>query len=365
MEKLLALVVVLLVLAPALARAPRAAGSRAEATHVYWTNPHADAIGRAKIDGTGVSQRFIRTRGNGPRGIAVDPAPVLVAYVYWGQGDTMGRAKVNGTGVDQGFMQGFCCGLLGGRGRCQVPFPVRRAHVYWSHDGTVFGLGRANINGTGANYNFIPFPRASHSLLAVDRTHVYWTIRGKGTIGRAKLDGTNRDRRFTVTGDTPRGRGQRRRRPRPDATRGTIGRANLDGPGVHPWVHPHEGAPRWDRRRCRARLLGREDTRSGAPRLNGTRGERRFIRTPGHPIGVAVGPGRNLLARPDAASTIALSMQREIAASRPERHFRGWCEERLSRATRRPHTIRELRLVRHLVDLGPGSIERDTWRGCR
>ncbi len=291
MRKLLALVVVLLVLAPALALAPRAAGSRAEATHVYWTNPHADAIGRAKIDGTGVSQRFIRTRGNGPRGIAVDPAPVLVAYVYWGQGDTMGRAKVNGTGVDQGFMQGFVAGCWGVAVDARYHSPRARAHVYWSHYGTVFGLGRANINGTGANYNFIPFPRASHSLLAVDRTHVYWTIRGKGTIGRAKLDGTNRDRRFIRTGGHPQGVAVNAEHVY-WTNEGTIGRANLDGTDVdrrfirtrgHPYgIAVGAGHVYW----AGGHAIGRA-------KVDGTNRERRFIRTPGHPIGVAVGPGRN------------------------------------------------------------------------
>ena len=59
---------------------------------------------------------------------------------------------------------------------------VDSSHVYWSDNGPQGGLGRANLNGTGANPNFIigvGFP----SDVAVDSSHIY---SGNGTsIGRA------------------------------------------------------------------------------------------------------------------------------------------------------------------------------------
>ena len=257
MRKLLALVVVLLVLAPALALAPRAAGSRAEATHVYWTNPHADAIGRAKIDGTGVSQRFIRTRGNGPRGIAVDPAPVLVAYVYSGPRRHYGPRQGQRHGRGPGLHAGVCCGLLGGRGRCQVPFPARsgaRLLVSLRHR---IGLGRANINGTGANYQLHPLPRALRTRCSPSTARTFTgPFAARARLGAPSSTGPIRIGGSSARGAPPRGRGQRRTRLLDQ--RGHDRRANLDGTDVDRRFirtrgHPYGIAVLW----CRARLLGR------------------------------------------------------------------------------------------------------------
>jgi sugar lactone lactonase YvrE len=53
-------------------------------------------------------------------------------------------------------------------------------------------IGRANLDGTGANPNFIT-SATNPDGLAVDGSHIYWANSGSTTIGRANLDGTGVD----------------------------------------------------------------------------------------------------------------------------------------------------------------------------
>src|SRR5918994_701885 len=118
---MLALLAALLV--SAIALAPRADA------FVYWANPAPDAmaIGRAKLDGTGVDRKFIRVRTNTPIEVAVD-----ASHVYW---------------------TANCCrsGFFGG------------------------AVGRANLDGTDVEEGFIPATDGPVLDVSVDATHVYWT----------------------------------------------------------------------------------------------------------------------------------------------------------------------------------------------
>ena len=87
--------------------------------------------------------------------------------------------------------------------------PAARAqgHVYWAwgtsinpFDPAPSGIGRANLDGTGVDQNFIIF-HGNPIAIAVDGAHIYWlnTDIRAATIGRAKLDGTGVEPSF-ITG---------------------------------------------------------------------------------------------------------------------------------------------------------------------
>ena len=176
-------------------------GVAVDGAHVYWaTNGQnsPDAIGRANLNGTGIDEDFIANLAGVPCGVAVDGA-----HVYWANsievGASIGRANLNGTGADEDFIAdpgGYPCGVA-----------VNGAHIYWANRCCLtFGgpvgensIGRANLNGTGADEDFIPLDAAAYQPcgVAVDGQHLYWASLGApGSIGRANLDGTGADRDF-------------------------------------------------------------------------------------------------------------------------------------------------------------------------
>ena len=69
------------------------------------------------------------------------------AFVYWANYDagTIGRANLDGTGANQSFITGASI---------PVGVAVDGGHVYWANAGTN-SIGRANLDGTGANQSFI------------------------------------------------------------------------------------------------------------------------------------------------------------------------------------------------------------------
>ena len=176
--------------------------------HIYWTETFSTvtsgstraAIARANLDGTGVEKKIRLPWG---AGIAVDNN-----YIYWTGGNAIGRAGIDGTRVEQDFIPvpvptNSPLATLG-------PVEVDAEHVYWlnavagSPPGSVQPtIARANLDGTAINVSFIadwgptfaPYPND----VAVDAGHVYWTnSEPTSTIGRADLDGSNLDQRFIV-----------------------------------------------------------------------------------------------------------------------------------------------------------------------
>src|SRR5919199_1486184 len=131
------------------------------------------------------------------------------------------------------------------------------AFVYWANSGTGT-IGRANLDGTDVNQNFITGANAPAGV-AVDGAHLYWTnFTGTGgSIGRANLDGTGVDQSFiNTTAGVPGGGGNAR-------LHGGPGRDLLRGGG-------------------------------GQDRLSGGRGSDRLFGGPGRDVLVG-GPGRDLL----------------------------------------------------------------------
>ena len=68
-------------------------------------------------------------------------------------------------------------------------------YICWGNFGTNT-IGRANLDGTGANERFITGACNFPTRVAVDSQHIYWTtwtmgaVPSTGTIGEANLDGT-------------------------------------------------------------------------------------------------------------------------------------------------------------------------------
>ena len=60
-------------------------------------------IGRARLDGTWVDNRFI-TGANVPNGVAVDATHIHWAKYAAGSDSTIGRANLDGSAVDQAFI---------------------------------------------------------------------------------------------------------------------------------------------------------------------------------------------------------------------------------------------------------------------
>ncbi len=86
------------------------AGLAVNSRYIYWTNEEGKAIGRANLNGTGVNQKFI-TGASFPDAIAAGSR-----YLYWTnafcapapgsgcRGRSIGRARLNGTDVNQRFL---------------------------------------------------------------------------------------------------------------------------------------------------------------------------------------------------------------------------------------------------------------------
>jgi sugar lactone lactonase YvrE len=76
------------------------AAARADA-FVYWAVSPMNTIGRANLDGTGISQSFFGA--GSPQGVAVDGA-----HIYWADisNNSVGRANLDGTSADPDFITG-------------------------------------------------------------------------------------------------------------------------------------------------------------------------------------------------------------------------------------------------------------------
>ena len=115
-------------------------------------------------------------------------------FIYWSHGNTVspqgiGRANVDGTGVNENFITGT--NVAGG-------VAVDDQHVYWANFDSI---GRANLDGTGVNQSLIP--DVDNNLgkdVAVYGDYIYWTAidDDKAVISRANVDGTGVDTDFVA-----------------------------------------------------------------------------------------------------------------------------------------------------------------------
>ena len=156
-----------------------------DASHVYWTD-NAGGVFRANLDGTGVQAV---PGASASCGVAVDGS-----HIYWSRWGGVGRANLDGSAVNNDFIylgNGISNGVA-----------VDAGHVYWGNtDGAV--VSRANLDGSNPVANFIQATNGVNGV-AVDANHIYWANYWAGggggtTIGRADLNGTNVNNAF-ITG---------------------------------------------------------------------------------------------------------------------------------------------------------------------
>jgi len=118
------------------------------------------------------------------------------SYIYWGVGSSggssVGRADLNGTGVNYNFIE---------PGTNVAGVTLNKKYIYWAtaNGGTATDIGRAKINGTDVNSAFIT--GASNPCgVAVSKKYIYWVGDTGDYIGRAKLDGTAVDQDWLDVG---------------------------------------------------------------------------------------------------------------------------------------------------------------------
>jgi len=193
------------------------AGVALDSGHVYWGNNTGFSVGRADLDGTDVNQSlFAVVTGNFVRGVAVDADHIYVALA-----NALGRADIGGSNVNETFVGGAST---------PIGVAVNDEHIYWRNSASI---GRADIDGNNVNQSFIA-AASGPRFVALDDDHVYWTNQTTGTIGRADLDGTNVDQSFISGASAPQGIAVDSGHVYwANDTTDTIGRANLDGTGVN------------------------------------------------------------------------------------------------------------------------------------
>jgi hypothetical protein len=162
--------------------------------YIYWSNQGSNTIGRAKLNGTSVNDDFI-AGASGPDGVVINQQSIYWANAF---SNTIGRANLEGTSVNQSFITG-----------ASMPegMATEGQYLYWAnHNGR--SIGRATVEGAAVNESFIANAGALPNRVAVAGEYIYWTsylepYPSAGTIGRAKLDGSNVTDDFIESLDSP------------------------------------------------------------------------------------------------------------------------------------------------------------------
>jgi virginiamycin B lyase len=101
--------------------------------------------------------------------------------------------------------QNFISGAGSGSG-----IAIHGKYIYFTSNGGT-GIGRAKLNGTDVNPNFITGLNGEIAFLAVDSKYIFWADwgdrgtwqSGSNTIGRANIDGTDVNQSFITGADGP------------------------------------------------------------------------------------------------------------------------------------------------------------------
>jgi virginiamycin B lyase len=194
-------------------------------SHLYWSDEESGTIGRARIDGTHVQRSLITTNA--------EALAATGGFLYWTTSGSSGtRAAIWRSELDGSHTRRL---LSIGTGTYIGGLAVNRSHVYWTNRdrGTI---GRASLDGGHAVLRFIA-GLTDPTGLALGSHDLFWanTVPGStDSLGRAHLDGTDVHRRFITRLSYPYGVAVGDRHLYwADYNRGTIGRADLDGRHVH------------------------------------------------------------------------------------------------------------------------------------
>lgn len=174
-----------------------------EPPYLYWLQYDATtgttSIARATLDGSSIDRDFIVDDG----AWAADNLAIAGAEIYWTHYDSstgtysIARANQDGTGVEYQFITGVSQ---------STSIAVDAEHIYWTENPTGYAstIGRANLDGSSPQHNFIPDPGSIISNLVVDATHLYWSNQpyggGEAGIARADLSGGTVEANWIVTG---------------------------------------------------------------------------------------------------------------------------------------------------------------------
>ena len=144
--------------------------------YLYWTDPNADAVGRAPIAGGTPDNAFIAT-GEAPEGVAV-----AGGHIYWtnGNDNSIGRANLDGSGVSNSFITGL---------NAPRHLASDGTSLYWAD---FYGrrVGRANLDGTGVQRTWFNLGYSVYGV-ALSGGALFWTEPGFGDMGRLILSSTS------------------------------------------------------------------------------------------------------------------------------------------------------------------------------
>jgi hypothetical protein len=198
---------------------------------IYWI--YGNNIARANDDGTGVNQKFIPRQSAGD--LAVDSGHIYGTEDLGGGIGEIWRANLDGSGVDENFILS--------RDHSDA-IAVNSQHIYWStnDDGACSGtpgIDRANLDGSNKQYGVIcDLQTLAPKGLEADSHYIYWSwidASGASHIGRANLDGSGVDENFISFAPNTYSTGGLAVDSNyiywaePENLQAFIGRANLDG----------------------------------------------------------------------------------------------------------------------------------------
>jgi hypothetical protein len=159
-----------------------AAAVPAFAQHIFWSDGLRNEIWTARFDG-GNPHAIISNLPESPLSISIDP---LDRKVYWtldGAVNQIRRANLDGTNAETV--------LDNGTGPSVVAIDVAGRKMYFGSDDSL-SIHRANLDGSSPQL-LTTFPGDGVTSIAVDSAagHVYWTVENAADLYRANLDGTN------------------------------------------------------------------------------------------------------------------------------------------------------------------------------